>query len=59
MAALRKDGCPVWPTMDAGPHVKAICHADDAARVEAALAGTSGVLRTLHAKPGAGLEIVE
>jgi diphosphomevalonate decarboxylase len=56
--ALRDRGVPVWPTMDAGPHVKAICHRDDASEVESALAATTGVLRTLHARPGAGVEIV-
>lgn len=58
LAALRAEGVPVWPTMDAGPHVKAICVADDAARVEAALRETPGVLRTLHARPGPGVEIL-
>ena len=54
---LRARGVPVWPTMDAGPHVKAVCHGDDADQVEAALAATPGVLRTLHARPGPGLEL--
>lgn len=57
VAALRAQGVPVWPTMDAGPHVKAVCVAEDAARVERALADTPGVLRTLPARPGAGLEL--
>ena len=43
--------------MDAGPHVKALCHAKDAERVAAALADTQLVLRTLTAHPGEGLEI--
>jgi diphosphomevalonate decarboxylase len=51
---LRSEGVSVWATMDAGPHVKAICSADDAARVEKALGETPGVLRTLHARPGPG-----
>lgn len=54
---LRERGVPVWPTMDAGPHVKAVCPADAAAKVEAALAETPGVLRTLHARPGPGVEL--
>jgi diphosphomevalonate decarboxylase len=57
LRALRAEGVAVWPTMDAGPHVKAVCHGDDAARVEKALAATPGVLRTLHARPGPGVEI--
>jgi diphosphomevalonate decarboxylase len=55
---LRKEGVEVYATMDAGPHVKALCHARDAERVAAALAATPMVLRTLTARPGPGLEIV-
>jgi len=54
---LRKEGIEVYATMDAGPHVKALCHAKDAERVAAALGDTQLVLRTLVAQPGAGLEI--
>lgn len=54
---LRDEGVLVCPTMDAGPHVKAICIADDAPHVERALASTEGVLRTLVARPGPGIEI--
>lgn len=54
---LREDGVLVCPTMDAGPHVKAICLAEDAPRVQEALAATEGVLRTLMARPGPGIEI--
>ncbi len=54
---LRKEGVEVYATMDAGPHVKALCHARDAERVAAALAGTPLVLRTLTARPGPGLEV--
>jgi len=45
----------VWATMDAGPHVKALCHADDAAKVRRALARCEGVLKTMVTKPGPGL----
>jgi diphosphomevalonate decarboxylase len=54
---LRTDGVPVYATMDAGPHVKALCAAEDAARVAEALAATPGVLRTLLASPGGGLRV--
>jgi diphosphomevalonate decarboxylase len=54
---LREEGVLVCPTMDAGPHVKAICLAEDAERVERALAATDGVLRTVVARPGPGIEI--
>jgi diphosphomevalonate decarboxylase len=52
-----QDSIPVWATADAGPHVKALCQAKDAARVESALAQTPGVLRTIVAEPGQGVEI--
>lgn len=54
---LRSEGVEVYATMDAGPHVKALCHARDAERVARALGETPLVLRTLIAQPGAGLEI--
>jgi diphosphomevalonate decarboxylase len=54
---LRADGVLVCPTMDAGPHVKAICRAADVPRVQQALESTEGVLRTLVAQPGPGLEL--
>lgn len=54
---MREAGVPVAPTMDAGPHVKAICLSDDADRIAAELAETDGVLRTIVARPGAGIEL--
>jgi diphosphomevalonate decarboxylase len=51
------DGVAVWATADAGPHIKALCHAQDADRVRNALAQAEGVLRTLMCQPGAGVEI--
>ena len=54
---LRDEGVLVCPTMDAGPHVKAICLSADVERVERALAETEGVLRTVVAQPGPGIEI--
>jgi diphosphomevalonate decarboxylase len=51
------DQIAVWATADAGPHVKALCHVDDVERVERALAATEGVLRTLRAQPGPGVEL--
>jgi diphosphomevalonate decarboxylase len=54
---LRQEGIAVYATMDAGPHVKALCHAADAPRVVEALAATPMVLRTLLAHPGPDLEV--
>jgi diphosphomevalonate decarboxylase len=53
----REQKIEVYATMDAGPHVKALCAAADAERVAAALAETPMVLRTLIAEPGPDLEI--
>ncbi|HEY3358229.1 MAG TPA: diphosphomevalonate decarboxylase [Polyangia bacterium] len=55
--ALRAAGTGVWFTIDAGPHVKALCAAADAPRVAAALAAAPGVLRTIVAAPGAGARL--
>ncbi len=57
MRRLRADGVPVFATMDAGPHVKALSHADDAPRVRDALDSTPGVLRVLEARPGPDVEV--
>jgi diphosphomevalonate decarboxylase len=54
-----QDGVEVWATVDAGPHVKALCHANRAETVAAALAASPGVLRTLETRPGPGIEWVE
>jgi diphosphomevalonate decarboxylase len=57
--ALRARGTPVYFTIDAGPHVKALCAADDADAVAAALAAVPGVLRAIVAAPGPGARVVE
>jgi diphosphomevalonate decarboxylase len=54
---LRNQGVEVYATMDAGPHVKALCHAQDAVAVVKALGEVPGVLRTLLAGPGPGVEL--
>ncbi|MCB9595422.1 MAG: diphosphomevalonate decarboxylase [Sandaracinaceae bacterium] len=54
---LRADGLDVCATMDAGPHVKAVCTAAAAPSVREALAATDGVLDTLEARIGPGLEV--
>ncbi len=50
-------GVEVWATMDAGPHVKALCLAKDARRVRAALSRVDGVVGTLVARPGPGVAV--
>ena len=47
-----KQGVPVWATMDAGPHVKAVCLPDGVEAVQRALSRTEGVLRTVVCSPG-------
>ena len=54
---LRERGVSAWATMDAGPHVKTLCDASDAARVRQALDRTQGVTRTWITKPGPGVEV--
>ena len=54
---LRERGVSAWATMDAGPHVKALCGVGDAARVRQALDRTPGVTRTWIAKPGPDVEV--
>lgn len=54
---LRERGVSAWATMDAGPHVKVLCHAEDAGKVRRALKGTEGVLGTMVATPGPGIEV--
>jgi diphosphomevalonate decarboxylase len=54
---LRERGVSAWATMDAGPHVKALCGVGDAMRVRQALDRTPGVTRTWIAKPGPAVEV--
>jgi diphosphomevalonate decarboxylase len=56
---LRDRGVEVYATMDAGPHVKALCHAADVRRVTSALKRADGVLGTLVQKAGDDLEVRE
>ncbi|MGA5278517.1 hypothetical protein ACPCKL_33085 [Streptomyces cellulosae] len=51
---LRRDGQRVWATMDAGPNVKVLCPAGDAARI-AALLREATHHATLIARPGPGV----
>ena len=55
---LRAAGGEAFFTIDAGPQVKVLCTAQQAATVEPALAATPGVLRTLVLRPGPGAELV-
>jgi len=60
LRALRRDeGLRAYATMDAGPHVKALCHADDVDDVQRRLGDTDGVLRTIVARLGGGVELID
>jgi len=50
--ALRREGTLAFYTMDAGPHVKVLCQAADAATVSAALALVEGVERVIVSAAG-------
>jgi diphosphomevalonate decarboxylase len=54
---LRQAGTLAYFTIDAGPHVKVLCHERDAGVVAATLARVPGVLRTLTAAPGPGASV--
>lgn len=57
--ALRHDGLPCWFTMDAGPHVKVLCAAADAAEVTARVGEVAGVVGVDVAGPGPGAFVLE
>jgi len=59
ITSLRKDGVPVFFTVDAGPQVKAICLPDALAMVTAALHDVPGVLRIIAGELGEGASVVE
>lgn len=56
---LRRDGCRAYFTIDAGPQVKVLCEPSDVDRVVAAMEEVDGVVRTLRARIGGGVEILE
>lgn len=55
---LREEGISVWATIDAGPHLVAICEKVDAPRVEAALREVQGVREVLLCAPAGGARVV-
>jgi diphosphomevalonate decarboxylase len=55
--ALRTDGIGAWYTMDAGPHVKVLCHEKDAAMVVNALSDLVPRDRLKIALPGPGATV--
>jgi diphosphomevalonate decarboxylase len=56
---LRAGGVGAYFTIDAGPHVKVVCLADDVPVITRALGETPGVLRTLVTSPGPGARVLQ
>jgi diphosphomevalonate decarboxylase len=54
---LQEKGAAVFFTIDAGPQLKAICSAADAATVRAALAATAGVVEVMQSGVGDGARL--
>lgn len=57
--ALRARGVAAWATMDAGPHVKVLTSAADAALVAAAMGAVSGITAVTVAASGGPAELLE
>ena len=55
---LRDEGVQAWTTIDAGPHVVAICAPETAKQVETRLRAVSGVLDVLVCSPAEGARVV-
>lgn len=54
---MRSKGLEAYATMDAGPHVKVLCHGSEAARVQRKLRRVQGVMSTVTLRPGPGVEV--
>ena len=57
--ALRASGLECYATIDAGPHLKCLVRAADAASASAQLEKVPGVIRVIEAVPGEGARIVD
>jgi diphosphomevalonate decarboxylase len=55
--ALRAKGTPAFATVDAGPHMKVLARAEDAALVGTWMRAVPGVLRVIEARPGEGARL--
>jgi len=54
---LRAVGLSAYATIDAGPHVKVICAAEDEAEVTKFIGAVPGVKRTIVTRPGPGARV--
>jgi diphosphomevalonate decarboxylase len=59
IGVLRREGTPVFFTIDAGPQVKAVCLPAAADAVRSALASTPGVTQLIQCRLGAGAHRVD
>ena len=55
---LRESGVGAWATIDAGPHVVALCAPDDAVRVERALLAIAGVQEAIVCAPAGAARVI-
>src|SRR5262249_32657708 len=55
---LRVAGVPAYATIDAGPHVKGLCHRDHAEQIAAQLAAVAGVPSPIPCAPGRPARLV-
>ena len=58
LSRLRAEGVQAWATIDAGPHVVAICAPPDAKQVETRLRAVSGVVEVIVCAPAGGARVV-
>jgi diphosphomevalonate decarboxylase len=58
LRTLRDGGIEAWGTIDAGPHVVALCLEEDAVHVERALQAVSGVRGTLVCAPAGAARVI-
>ena len=55
---LQRRGVPAFFTADAGPNIKVFCEAGAEQEVASSMGKVSGVKQIIHARPGAGAELV-
>ena len=57
--SMRTRGLGAWYTMDAGPHVKVLCHADSLSAVVSELSELVDTDDLIIARPGTGAGLIE
>jgi diphosphomevalonate decarboxylase len=57
--AMRASGLGAYATMDAGPHLKCLVRATDAASAKERLESVAGVLRVIETRPGEGARLAD